>query len=199
MTKKSLKEVGQNIYSAFDERCKENYGKSFADIIILVPEAGLQKKQSPEEKKQIRIINQRKTKQHIESKIIENDTDMHLSLRQSFTARNEQRLAQCFETKAEAMLRVNKSSPESKNRSHTLSTENVEGNLEQLLEDVKSWNDKEINWSKKAEEYGIRKKGSPENLKNGGQTLKAYLEAKGVDTTQFKTSHIKAFRNKEGN
>lgn len=61
-TNKRLKEVGQAIYSAYDGRCKENFGKSFSEILILVPEAGLQKKLSPAEKKKAQRDKQRKMK-----------------------------------------------------------------------------------------------------------------------------------------
>ena len=44
MTKKNLKEAGINIFSAIDEKCQENYGTSLTDILVLVPEAGLEKK-----------------------------------------------------------------------------------------------------------------------------------------------------------
>jgi hypothetical protein len=187
MTKKNLKEFGQNIYSAFDEKCKENFKKSFSDILVMVPEAGLEKKQSPEDKRKIKRISQRKTKEEIEKKMTENDTDIHLSSRQSFKNRNVQRLALAFESKEEANQRIKKASPESRNRSHTIAIENIEGDLDRLMEDIKSWSDKEINWLQKAKEYHIRKKGDKETPQNGGQTLKAYLEAKGINTTQFKT------------
>ena len=137
----------------------------------MIPEAGLEKKQSPEEKRKKKRISQRQTKKEIEEKMIANDTDTHLSSRQSFKARNAQRLAQFFETKEQAAERINKASPESKNRSHTISRENIEGDFDKLLEDVKTWDDKEINWSKKAEDYNLRKKGSSEKLINRGQTL----------------------------
>ena len=50
-TNKRLREVGQAIYSTFDDRCKENFGKSFSEILVLVPEAGLQKKLTAVDKK----------------------------------------------------------------------------------------------------------------------------------------------------
>ena len=118
-----------------------------------------------------------------------NDSDTDICLRQSFKARNEQSLSQSFETKAEAEERTKKASPKIKYKSHTKATENIEGDLDQLLEDAKLWVEgQEINWSKKAEQYKIKKAGSPEGLKNAGQTLKSYLQAKGIDTEQFKTA-----------
>ena len=49
--KKQLKSVGQAIYSTYNEKCKNNFGKTLGEILVLVPEAGLQIKPSPEEKK----------------------------------------------------------------------------------------------------------------------------------------------------
>jgi len=46
ITNKQLKVLGQVIYSTYDEKCKENFGKSLTDILLLVPEAGLEKKLS---------------------------------------------------------------------------------------------------------------------------------------------------------
>lgn len=46
---KQLKTVGQAIYSTYDEKCKEILEKSLTDILILVPEAGLERKLSPVE------------------------------------------------------------------------------------------------------------------------------------------------------
>lgn len=62
MSNKSLRDVGKDIYSVVDERCKENYGKAFSDIGLLVPDAKLQKRFSPGEKRKIKRINQRWTK-----------------------------------------------------------------------------------------------------------------------------------------
>lgn len=75
-----------------------------------------------------------------------NDTDAHL--RQSFRARNEQRLSQFFETKTKE--RTKKASPKMKDRTHTTAMENIEGDLDRLLQDAKLWQEgQQINWSKK--------------------------------------------------
>ena len=62
VTNKKLKTVGEVIYATYNNKCKENFGKSLSDILILVPEAGLQKKLSPTEKKKIKRDQQRKLK-----------------------------------------------------------------------------------------------------------------------------------------
>lgn len=191
ITKKQLKEVGQDLYSKINETCKENYNSTLSHILTLVPEAGLELKKSPEDKKKIVRDQKRKSKQEIENKIQENDAKAHLSLRQSYSARNEHRFAHYFETKEEARERLRTTPPNVKERSHAPSIENIEGNLTQLLNDAKSWNDQEINWAKKAEEYGIKRKGSQEELKNKGQVLKTYLQANGIDTRKIKTANRK--------
>ena len=43
ITNKKIK-VGQAIYSTYDEKCTETFGKPLSEILVLVPEAGLQKK-----------------------------------------------------------------------------------------------------------------------------------------------------------
>ena len=50
---KQLKMVGQAIYFSYDEKCKENFGKSLSEIVIVVPEAGLERKLSPVEKRKL--------------------------------------------------------------------------------------------------------------------------------------------------
>ena len=54
ITSKQLKVLGQVIYSTYDDKCKENFGKSLSDILVLVPEARLEKKLSPVEKKKVK-------------------------------------------------------------------------------------------------------------------------------------------------
>lgn len=75
------------------------------------------------------------------------DVDSHLSLCDSHSSRNVQRLAQSFETYEEALERTKKTPPKVKDRLHTPLVQNIEGDTEQLLEDVKSWPDEKINWS----------------------------------------------------
>ena len=81
---KQLKTVGQAIYSTYGEKCKENLGKSLSDILILVPETGLERKLSPVEKRKLKRNQQRKLKTDIENKMSESDTEEHLVSRQSY-------------------------------------------------------------------------------------------------------------------
>ena len=60
-------------------------------------------------------------------------------------------------------------------------TDNIIGDLDQLLLDAKSWPNGTINWSEKAKMYKIRTKAQDLTPPNGGQMVKAYLERNGVD------------------
>ena len=185
ITNKQLKGVGQVIYSSYDEKCKENFGKSLSEILVLVPEAGLERKLSPVEKRKLKRDQQRQMKTNIESNINENDTEEHLSSRQSYKARQHHRLAQSFETIAEASERAKTTPPKVKERSHAPSTENIIGDLDQLLTDVKFWPNGTINWSEKAKLYQIRTKGQDSTPPNGGQMIKVFLQRKEVDLARF--------------
>ena len=66
ITNKQLKVLGQVIYSTYDDKCKENFGKSLSDILVLVPEAGLEKKLSPVEKRKLKRDQQRQMKNDVE-------------------------------------------------------------------------------------------------------------------------------------
>lgn len=89
----------------------------------------------------------------------ENDTEEHLSSRQSFRARQHHRLAQSFETVEQAAERARTTPPKIKERSHAPALGQITGDLDQLLADVKSWPNGTINWSEKARIYNIRTKG----------------------------------------
>ena len=94
-----------------------------------------------------------------------------------------------FETIDEAKRRV-KNAPKRQKRSHVPST--VDGNLEQLMLDVNDW--KTVNWSEKAKEYQIRRKGANVPPPNAGQVLKEYLKSWGVNTNTFDQKKSYFFR-----
>jgi len=114
ITKKQLREIGQNIYSSYDEKCKENLGHSLSEILVLVPEAGLERKPSPVEKRKLKRNQQREWKKDLENSTNANDTDIHLSSRESYMSRKNRRLDQCFETIAEATERARLTPPKVK-------------------------------------------------------------------------------------
>ena len=103
-----------------------------------------------------------------------------MAQRKSFAARKRQRMVECFETIDEAKRRV-KNAPKQQKRSHIPST--VDGNLEQQMLDVNDW--KTVNWSEKAKEYQIRRKGASVPPPNAGQVLKEYLKSWGVNPDTF--------------
>ena len=69
VTKRKLKSIGEATYATYNEKCQENFQKSLSDILVLVPEAGLQKKPSPAEKKKMKRNEQRQTKKELETKM----------------------------------------------------------------------------------------------------------------------------------
>ena len=57
-TQKEVRNFKTVIYEEFDKVCEEQLGKSFGEVISLVPEAGLTKKESPVNAKK-KIVKQR--------------------------------------------------------------------------------------------------------------------------------------------
>lgn len=186
-TKKQLKSVGQEIYSTYDEKCKKNFGKTLSEILVLVPEAGLERKLSPVEKRKQKRNKLRHTKRDLENKVlIKNDTGVHLSSRDSYSARQQRRLAESFETLDEARERAIKTSPKERERSHIPALGNIIGDIDQLLIDVKSWPHGPVNWSEQARKYNIRHKGQDSSPSNTGQILKSFLQnTQGVNMAKF--------------
>lgn len=187
--REELTEIGQRIYSDLNKECQEKLGKSFSDILTLVPESGLAKKVSPVERKKKNRDIKRGTKRTIEEAWARTDVSSHLSQRVSFAARKKRRLQENFESKKDAANRVEKENQcEGKKKSHI--PQHIVGNIEQLMIDVETWplftdNQKAINWSQKAREYNIRKKGAEESPPNAGQLLKEYLKSREINVAQY--------------
>ena len=131
---------------------------------------------SPAEKKKMKRNERGQTKKELETKMSQNDTAVHLSLRQSYSSRQVHRMALSFETFEEAEERAKTTPPKVRERSHTASPANIEGKLDQLLADVESWPDGPPNWSERARMYNIKTKGSDSTPDNGGQLVKAFLK-----------------------
>ena len=108
-------------------------------------------------------------KNDVEKAMNENDTDLHLSSRQSYRGRQNHRLAQSFEDREEATERASITPPKKKQKSHTPGTENITGDLDQLLADVKSWPKGTTNRSEKARMYKIRMIGHDVTPPNGAK------------------------------
>ena len=182
--KGELKQIANLIYTEYDKVCKENLGKSFTDVLVTLPQANLQVRESPNERRKKQRQRQRDVKSSIEQMWHSNDVDSHLAQRTSFSARTQQRLHQSFETIREAKERLEKTPPSSKERSHCPSS--IEGDLDKLEEDAKSWPvGVPINWSEKAIQYKIKGVNCNSTPQNAGQILKEYLRAKGVDIHMF--------------
>ena len=186
-TKKQLKFVGQTIYSTYNDKCKEHFSKTLSEVLVLVPEANLEMKLSPTEKRKEKRDKLRQVKTDIEKRVLkENDTGVHLNLRESYSARQRRRLTQSFETPEQARERVNKMSTNRKERSHIPALENIVGSIGQLLIDINLWPHGQVNWSEKARTYNIRYKGQDSTPPNGGQILKTLLQnTPGIDMANF--------------
>ena len=97
-------------------------------------------------------------------------------------------MLECFETTDEAKKRV-KNALKRQKKSHVPSA--VDGNLDQLMLVVNDW--KTVNWSEKAREYQIRRKGASVPPPNAGQVLKEYLKSQRVNTDTFDQKKSKYF------
>ena len=186
--RQELKEIGQKIYSELNKECQEKLGKTFGDILTLVPDSGLTKKASPAENKKKNRDVKRGIKRTIEEVWSKTDVSSHLSQRVSFAARKKRRLQEGFESKRDAVKRVEKENLQGRKKSHIPQV--ITGNLDQLMKDVTTWpfyKDAQtaINWSKKAKEYNVRKVGAQASPPNAGQLLKEYLKSKGIDVAQY--------------
>ena len=167
-----MKNIGSVIDKEFNSACKEQLGKSFGEGMSMVPKAGLTKKVSSVEAKKKSVKKRENFKKMYKIPGKNNDVNHHQAQRKSFAARKRQRMLECFETIDEAKRRV-KNAPKQQKRSHILST--VDGNLEQPMLDVNDW--KTLNWSEKAKEYQMRRKGASVPPPNAGQVLKEYLKS----------------------
>lgn len=85
----------------------------------------------------------------------------------------------------EATERARTTPPEVRERSHAPSTDKIIEDLDQLLIDVKSWPNGDINWSEKARIYNIRTKDQDLTPPNGGQIIKSFFQRKEVDFSLF--------------
>ena len=180
---KEIKKIGQEIYKNFNKVCQENLGQSLADVLCHVPEAQLQKKVSPAERKKKNRNIKRKFKTNVEETWQQNDVNSHLEQRTSYRARNMQRFNQSFETPTDAKQRVAERK-EKKVKSH--SPKYIAGDLEELLDDFHTWTPgKPINWTAKARQFNIKKKGGQDTPQNAGQLLKTYLKNQGLNITPF--------------
>lgn len=192
--KKDLKEIGVAIFDSFEERCQSTLGCGFADVLLAVPssQSGIQKKLSPSEIKAKQRKNLKSVKENIENQYTQSDVDAHFALRQSFAAREKQRLAQHFETPKQAEERPKRE------KSHVPSIGNIVGDLDKVKNEVQQWPKDNVNWSEKAKEYniGVKSGNKIATPQNAGQILKEYLKENGIDISQFENEKGKFVNSK---
>lgn len=58
-SQKEIRNIGTAIYNEFNTVCNNQLGKSFGEVLSMVPEATLQKKPSPAEKKKKKTVNKK--------------------------------------------------------------------------------------------------------------------------------------------
>jgi len=180
-----LKEISQSIYNSINKVCNQKLGKSFSEVITLVPEAELSRKESPVEKKKKSRQVKRDLKRSIEEEWAKSDVDDHLAQRVSFSTRKRQRLNQGFESKKKARERTARKRATARVVRKSHSPKQIGGNIEQLQMDVKEWPHEPVNWMEMARRYNICKEGSGVCPKNAGQVLKELLKNQGIDISPF--------------
>ncbi|KAK3736574.1 hypothetical protein QZH41_012852, partial [Actinostola sp. cb2023] len=115
-----------------------------------------------------------------------------LGNRQSFKARQRERLAMSFESRraAEERLRAKVQATQcQKKKDHTGTIKDINWDKEKLKQEVDGYEDGvKINWSDLARKYDIKNK-SGNSAKNGGQIAQQYLVNEGVNVHRFKRQH----------
>ncbi|CAB3980182.1 Hypothetical predicted protein [Paramuricea clavata] len=172
------------------KKLSENtFGRSFAEALASVPESQLQTKKVPnkynQEKHKLRREQQyRKAKENIEEQM----KDTAFLSGQSVKQWQRNRLALCFEPKAAATARAEKSLEESKKpKDHVGNLEAMTWDKNQLRAEVEGYEDGHVvNWSNLAARYNVCNK-SGQLAKNRGQIIKSWLISEGVDVTRFST------------
>jgi len=167
------------IFSELDQTCNENLGKSFDEVLAKTPLSNLQERKSPTEKNKERRHAQKALKKSIED-LWNRNVNFHLAQRTSLASRGKQRLYQSFETLSEAKERLEK---KDHNRTHI--PKEIDGQLDQLLDDVHNWPYNEpVCWTE-----NIRGKNSETSPSNAGQLLKEYLKSQGIDVSKFDNNY----------
>ena len=103
-----IKKDTKAIFTKVNENFQVKYGLFFSEAIHKTPAINLQLKISPQEKKAAAREIARKHKRKVEEVWKENDTNVFLACRQTFSQRQKTRLALSFETTEAASQRVEK-------------------------------------------------------------------------------------------
>ena len=145
-TLKAIKKAVSIIYNEIDGPFKELFGMSFAKAQTKTSELNLQEKKSQAQLKKERREKLRTEKKQIEEQWSKRDCDTMLGTRQTYSQRQEQRLALFFETPDEAENRAAKrKSLEDhglrKKKRHSPKPEDLEFDKEGLLQEVNGMKD----------------------------------------------------------
>lgn len=111
--------------------------------------------------------------------------------RQSFSARQRERIAMSFETKQTARERIDRDTshqqaPKRKKKDHTGKIDQMNWDKDSLKAEVEGYDDSfKINWSDLARKYHITNKRG-ELARNGGQIAQECLIKQGVNLHRFK-------------
>ena len=108
VTKQSLQSAATLLYRSIEKPFSEIFNTSFRDALLEVKELQLQLKPSKSECKKAIRLSRRKEKKNIEMQWASNDLDVMLGTRQSFSQWERERKAMFFESKEEAVQRVEK-------------------------------------------------------------------------------------------
>ena len=145
-TLKAIKKAVGKMYDGINGPFKELFGMSFAKAQTKTPELNLQEKKSPAELKKERREKLRTEKRQIEEQWSKRDCDTMLGTRQTYSQRQEQRLALFFETPEEADNRAAKRKSledhgHRKRKRHSPKPEDLDFDKEALLKEVNEMKD----------------------------------------------------------
>ena len=174
---KEAKKTALTVFESISEQFEDSTGHSLTDCLTANPKTKLQKRPTKQQQKRIRREQVREYKQNVEQHYTDSAVSSVLGTRVSKSQYNRVRLAQGFEPPKE-----------SKPKSHTPTMENIRvinHDVDMLVAEVESMPDQRINWSALARKYGVKLVNSDQELKNGGQVIKEFLRARGVNVERF--------------
>lgn len=145
-TLKAIKKAANKIYEDIDGPFKELFGMSFAKAQTKTPELCLQEKKTQAELRKERREKLRTEKKQIEEQWSKRDCDTMLATRQTYSQRQDQRLALFFETPEEAENRAAKrkrleDNGVCKRKRHSPKPADLEFDRDGLLQEVNTMKD----------------------------------------------------------
>ena len=186
----TLKDATQKINNVLSPSFQSVYQITFAEAMAKYSRTGLRMKCTKQKRKQETRDSHRNAKNQIETSWSATSVDRCYGSRQSFSARQEERLNQSFESKDDAKNRVLKRKKQEqdglrKPKKHCGNFVKMSWDKQGLLTEVSNLPDEtEINWSELAGRYNVtNKKG--EVSKNGGQIVQDWLISQGENIHRF--------------